>query len=237
MGDKCRFLTCSKSSGKLLFIGFEAKTESNLANRFSLPLFCKNWKSFELNQVFHFSVYKERQLSLEMLEQIFSTFLTRTFKFKPFSLNSNSNSQFVLNSSVIKNANFIRDHNKPKGKQSIWLQAEMKFIMISTKRIYIFLQLQILLLWLLPWSFNQKKNQALHFSVQMVKQVCLYSGFGWEYYGSEQVTWSTLIASLLGLLLKSLSQESFCKRCPFRLSPPAATVEPIERESRCTSCV
>lgn len=58
-----------------------------------------------------------------------------------------------------------------------------------------------------------------------------------DIYCSVQVMWGTLTASLLGLLLRSWSQESICNRFPFHLSPPAAAVEHIERKPRCTSCV
>lgn len=70
----------------------------------------------------------------------------------------------------------------------------------------------------------QCKKISLHFSIQMLKQVCLCSGFGWGYYGSVRVMWVTLTTSVLGLLLRSLSQENICNRSPFHLSHHAATV-------------
>lgn len=98
----------------------------------------------------------------------------------------------------------------------------------------IFLKLFILLWWLLPWSFNQIKIPfTFHFRC--------WSKFAFilslDIYGSVQVMWGTLTASLLGLLLKSLSQESICNRFPFYLSPPSVAVEHIEKKPRCTSCV
>lgn len=124
LGVKCCYQTHSKSFGKLLLQKVWSKTRSNLANRFRLPLSCEKWNSwlFVPSRIFYFSVLKKRQLNLETIEQLFSTLVSRTFKFKMLLI-------CFSNWSVIKNANCVREFNKPKGKQSIWLHAEMVFMM------------------------------------------------------------------------------------------------------------